>query len=280
LDRRGINGEKLMIPSIPSTKCTRGPEYTRGGRRQLWYFSTLTHSLPTLGLARELRFEWSSSLLLLHCVSVVLCVFFVLSLEQGCPSIDTWRRGGVVTIPGTKPMHHRLLHGGMQLPREGEDERCQQGAGRPLTTASGHRLRVAGHGLDLHCSPVEFCFVWVELIGVFVITLRDSVSEKRLSVNFSCILCLWPTKHACTKTCGKCELKSLILSLVVEKQNSSWNKVTFPISHLSNLEFWKFFSKKHSSLYTPQIALSNHLMVYKSLPRHSNVLSSFVFSYF
>ena len=35
-----------------------------------------------------------------------------------------------------------------------------------------------------------------------------------------------------------------------------------------------------SSLYTPQMALSNHSMVYKSLPRHSNVLPSFVFSYF
>ena len=52
-----------MIPGIPSAKCTRGPEYTRGDSRQLWYFSTLTHSLPTLELARELRYEWSSSLL-------------------------------------------------------------------------------------------------------------------------------------------------------------------------------------------------------------------------
>jgi hypothetical protein len=64
-----------MIPSIPSAKCTRGPEYTRGGSRQLQYLSTLTYSLPTLGLARELRYEWSSSLFLLHCVSLVLCVF-------------------------------------------------------------------------------------------------------------------------------------------------------------------------------------------------------------
>jgi hypothetical protein len=54
-----------------------------------------------------------------------------------------------VAIPGMKLMHHRLLHGGMQPPREGEHERRQQGAGRPLTITSGHRLRVAGLGLDM-----------------------------------------------------------------------------------------------------------------------------------
>ena len=36
-----------------------------------------------------------------------------------------------------------------------------------------------------------------------------------------------------------------------------------------------FLKTKHSSLYTPQMALSNHSMVYQSLPRHS-VLPSFV----
>jgi hypothetical protein len=35
-----------------------------------------------------------------------------------------------------------------------------------------------------------------------------------------------------------------MFSWVVEKQNSSQNKVIVPISHLSNLEFWKFFSRK------------------------------------
>ena len=67
---------------------------------------------------------------------------------------------------------------------------------------------------------------------------------------------------------------------VVEKWNISRNKAIFPISHLSNLEFWKFSQAKDSSLYTPQMALSNHSMVYISLPRHSKVLPSFVFSYF
>jgi hypothetical protein len=52
------------------------------------------------------------------------------------------------------------------------------GASYPLTTTSGHHLCMAGRGLDLHCSLVEFCFVWVELIGVFVIPLRDSVSKS------------------------------------------------------------------------------------------------------
>jgi hypothetical protein len=62
-----------------------------------------------------------------------------------------------VAIPGVKPMHHCLLHGGMQPPYEGEDKKLPQGAARPLTMASHHRLHVAGRGLDMdHCS-VGFC---------------------------------------------------------------------------------------------------------------------------
>ena len=67
---------------------------------------------------------------------------------------------------------------------------------------------------------------------------------------------------------------------VVEKWNISRSKVIFPISHLSTWSFESFSQEKHSSLYTPQMALSNHSMVYTSSPRHSNVLPSFVFSYF
>ena len=33
-----------------------------------------------------------------------------------------------MATPGVKPMHHRLLHGGMQPPHEGEDERRLVGA--------------------------------------------------------------------------------------------------------------------------------------------------------
>jgi hypothetical protein len=61
------------------------------------------------------------SLLATLCLTCVVCLL-VFSLEGGCPSIYTQSKGSVVAIPGTKPMHHRLLHGGMQPPREGEDE--------------------------------------------------------------------------------------------------------------------------------------------------------------
>ena len=62
---------------------------------------------------------------------------------------------------------------------------------------------------------------------------------------------------------------------VVEKWNSSRNKIIFPISHVSTWSFESFSQeKKHSSLYTPQMALSNHSIVYKFLPRHCNVLPS------
>jgi hypothetical protein len=124
-----------MIPGIPSAKCTRGPGYTRGGSRQLRYFSTLTHSLPIIGLARELRYEWSSSLFLLHCVSLVLYLL-VLSLEGGLPlylymkerrccgyawreahaplpstwrhATTTWRRGQAAPVGGQPPLDHCL----------------------------------------------------------------------------------------------------------------------------------------------------------------------------
>ena len=61
-----------MIPGIPSAKCIRGPKYTSGGSRPLRYFSTLTHSLPTLELARELRYEWLFSSC--HIVTLLCCV--------------------------------------------------------------------------------------------------------------------------------------------------------------------------------------------------------------
>ena len=71
-----------------------------------------------------------------------------------------------------------------------------------------------------------------------------------------------------------CFLGLLKSRLVLETKSSSQFHI---------IATWSFFEvflkKKHSSLYTPQMALSNHLMVYKSLPRHSNVLPSLVFSY-
>jgi hypothetical protein len=60
-----------------------------------------------------------------------------------------------MSMPSMKPMHHRLLHGGMQPPFEGEDERHQEGSGRPhgsgwpMTSSNGHQLHVAGLGLDM-----------------------------------------------------------------------------------------------------------------------------------
>ena len=70
----------------------------------------------------------------------------------------------------------------------------------------------------------------------------------------------------CQLTCVIGLLKSVI---VLETKSSP---------HFHILATWSFgvffLKKKHSSLYTPQMALSNHSMVYKSLPRHSNVLPS------
>ena len=84
-----------MISDIPSAKCTRGPEYTRGVSRHLRYFSTLTHSLPILELAIELRYKWSSSLLVTLCLSCV-----VVCGVEGYTSIYTRSRGSAVAILG------------------------------------------------------------------------------------------------------------------------------------------------------------------------------------
>jgi len=47
---------------------------------------------------------------------------------------------------------------------------------------------------------------------------------------------------------------------------------------LATWSFESFSQEKHSSLHTPQKALSNHSMVYNSSPRHSNILPSLFFS--
>jgi hypothetical protein len=62
-----------------------------------------------------------------------------------------------MAIPGMKPMHHCLLHGGMQPPFKGEDERRREGSGRPITSSNGYRLRVAGLGLDMDQCPGVLC---------------------------------------------------------------------------------------------------------------------------
>ena len=73
-----------------------------------------------------------------------------------------------------------------------------------------------------------------------------------------------------------CFLGLLKSGTVLETKSSSQFHI---LATWSFLEVF-FLKKKDSSLYTPQMTLSNHLVVYKSLPRHSNVLPSFVFSYF
>ena len=73
-----------------------------------------------------------------------LCLVVLCCRGGVCPSIYTPRRGDVVAIPSVKPMHHRLLHGGMQLPHEGEDEQCQVGGGWPLIGSYHYRLSMVG----------------------------------------------------------------------------------------------------------------------------------------
>jgi hypothetical protein len=138
----------------------------------------------------------------------------VFSLEGGCPSIYTRRRGGDVAIPSAKPKHHRpsTWRHATAMWRRG---RAMQAGGWPPLDHRLWPLPSCGRpwaGPTLLPGGVLLHLSWIDRRLCHSFT-RFSI-EKRLLVNFPCILCLWPAKHACTKTCGKCELKSIILPLV------------------------------------------------------------------
>jgi hypothetical protein len=202
-----------MIPGIPSAKWTRGPEYTRGSSRQLWYFSTLTHSLPTLRLARKLRYEWNCSLFFLHCVPLVSClqgvaplfihkgeaVLWLFMARSPCTTafyMEAWNRhvkermsganNGPTAPRGLPPLDHRLWP--------------PPSRGRPW---AGPTLLLGGVLLLLSWIDRRLCHSF----------MRFSVQSAFRWISRAFYVCDLQ-KHACTKTCGKCELKSLILSLV------------------------------------------------------------------
>ena len=102
---------------------------------------SLPLSLPKLKLARELRYEWSSSILLLHCVPLyVLCVVeggpLYLYKEQGRCCGYSWREDR-----STPP-----LHGAMPPPIEGVAERRWLGVAHPLTKPPLHCLCMVAVG--------------------------------------------------------------------------------------------------------------------------------------
>jgi hypothetical protein len=96
---------------------------------------------------------------------------------------------------------------------EGEARRCQRErppprSGRSLTTASSHRLCVAGHGLELRCSLVVLRPVGVDFGGVFVTPLHECTSKAPFQWISLCTHVCDLQKRVCTKTRGECELKT------------------------------------------------------------------------
>jgi hypothetical protein len=81
------------------------------------------------------------------------------------------------------PCHH---HG---KERQGGAQRgaAAPRSGRPLTTASSHRLCVVGRGLDQDGFPVVFCPICIDVIGVSLVPLHKSASESAFRWIISCI---------------------------------------------------------------------------------------------
>jgi hypothetical protein len=107
-----------MIPSIPSTKCTRGPEYTSGGSRHFRYFSH-SYSLSTPILSKELKIgmrlfsschivlscvvlEWGglSHLFIAPCWSVWRNIEIRMQPTWGSPGYATWKLWAVGACRG------------------------------------------------------------------------------------------------------------------------------------------------------------------------------------
>jgi hypothetical protein len=107
--------------------------------------------------------------------------------------------------------------------------------------------------------------------------LRDKTDHEHNVLRYTAYVKSIPT-HALLKwdmwRCLTCVLGLLKSGIVLETKLSSQFYI------LATWSFESFLKEKHSSLCTPQMALSNHSMVFISSPRHSNILPSFVFSYF
>ena len=89
-----------------------------------------------------------------------------------------------MAILGAKPMHHRLLHGGMQPPNEGEDKGCQVGGGQPLTGSHHHCLRIVGWCMLLGRSLGGILYKCLKLMDLSIYSLHNSALES----TFWCIL--------------------------------------------------------------------------------------------
>ena len=108
--------------------------------------------------------------------------------------------------------------------------------------------------------------------------LRDEGNHEHNVLRYMAYIRVIPT-HSLHKWDMWLQLTCFLGLLKSRTVHETKSSSQFHISVTQSFESF-FLKKKHSSLYTPQLALSNHSMVYNSLPRHSKVLLSFVFSYF
>jgi hypothetical protein len=139
----------------------------------------------------------NGALLLLHRITLVSTLSNVFGCRGGYPSIYIGQEA-VLNAILAQSMHSTTFacRGGTATARRGKEvprgERPPPRSGRPLAATYGHRLCMAGLGLDMDQCFVVLCPFWVGLVGVSLVLLRESASEKRLSVKSSMYLCLWP----------------------------------------------------------------------------------------
>ena len=96
----------------------------------------------------------------------------------GYPSIYTRSKGGALAILGVKPRAALPQHGGMPPPEQGVAEERGQGVGRPLTVPPRHCHHVVGSRLGLDQPLVVLCPIWIELVGISLVSLRKSALES------------------------------------------------------------------------------------------------------
>ena len=84
----------------------------------------------------------------------------------------------LLSIFGAKAWDAPPQHGSMPSPERGATEQHRRGVGHPMTMATRHHLRLAGHGLDMDPCSVVFCPACTKLMGVSLVPLCQSASES------------------------------------------------------------------------------------------------------
>jgi hypothetical protein len=142
------------------------------------------------------------------CVVLCSCVvsrgglpLYLYAKESQCCGYS-WREAHS-PLPSTWRHATAIQRRGQAAPRR---ERPPLGSGPPITSSNGHRLHLAGLGLDMDQCPGVLCSFWIGLVGVSLILLRKLALGSAFWWNLPCIYV--------------CDLQNNILQIHVELVNS------------------------------------------------------------